>query len=328
MTILLTGGSGFLGSHVAEQLSLAGREVRALVRESSDTRFLRTLEHVTLVEGAVDDPESLREAVAGVTAVIHAAGLVKARSLAEFYRVNAGGTANLLRAVRQSGTPLRRFVYVSSLGAVGPTDADGTPVTRATDPHPVTRYGRSKLAGEHACREHQDEIPITILRPAAIYGPRDREILPMFKAIGWSVKPTMGSAEAKVSMVYGPDAATASISAIDADVPSGSAYFVDDGSVYTFSELVAAAEKALGKRAWLGFGLPRPMLRAAATAVEFYGKATNRAVMFTPDKCNELFAQWVCDSGETPEALGWRAKVLFPEGARITAEWYRREGWL
>ena len=328
MTVLLTGGSGFLGSHIAEQLSLAGRQVRALVRKTSDTTFLKTLEHVELVYGRVEDAESLSSAVEGVDTIIHSAGLVKARSTEEFYRVNAGGTENLLAAALRVKDTVRRFVLVSSQTVMGPSDAQGTPVRPEATPNPVTRYARSKLAAERAAWAHKDELPVTIIRPPAIYGPRDREFLAFFKAVKFGILAYMGSAENKLSIIYGPDAASACIAALDANVESGSAFFIDDGSVYVASDLAHAIEAALDKRALVRFALPRGLIRTIAAATEAYGKATDRAVILTPDKCKELFEQWVCDGSGTPEALGWEPKVNFEEGARITAAWYKREGWL
>jgi nucleoside-diphosphate-sugar epimerase len=326
MTILLTGGSGFLGSHVAEQLSRSGCKVRALVRRTSDTRFLRTLPSVELFEGAVDDPASLERATDGVEAVVHAAGLVRARSADEFRRINAGGTENAIRAAR--GKKLKRFVLVSSLAAVGPSDREGRPVPHDAKPRPITHYGRSKLEAEYAALASSHEVPVTIVRPPAIYGPRDREILAFFKALSSGVLPYMGSTENKLSMIFGADAAAACVRAIDAEVPSGASYFIDDGGVYTFAELVQAAERAVGKRAWLRVPLPRALIRAAALGSEMYGKGTGRAMMLTRDKCNELFAQWVCDGGAARRALDWQPRVPLERGMALTVEWYRQAGWL
>jgi nucleoside-diphosphate-sugar epimerase len=328
MTVLVTGGSGFLGSHIVEKLSKSGRKVRALVRKSSDTSLLRSLPNVELAEGTVEDLPSVLAAADGVTAIVHAAGLVKARSAEEFSRVNTGGTKNLLEAGKKAGHTLRRFVLVSSLAAAGPSDESGNPVQADAPPRPVTHYGRSKLAAERLAIEAKDELPVVILRPPAIYGPRDREILAFFKALDARVLPYMGSSENRLSMIYGADAAAACVSAIDSDVPSGTVLFVDDGRVYTFDDLVKGAEAALGKRAWLRFPLPRPVIRTAAVFSELYGKARNQAVMLTRDKCNELFEQWVCDGSAAQEALDWRPEVQFGEGARLTVEWYRDAGWL
>ena len=328
MTILITGGSGFLGSHIAEQLSSAGKKVRALVRKTSDTRFLKTLKNVELAEGAVGDLDSVLEAAKGVSAIVHSAGLVKARSPEEFHRVNAGGTENMLKAALQEKAGLKRFVLVSSLAAAGPSDEHGTPVSIDADPRPVTHYGRSKLAAERYALEQKNEIPVTIIRPPAIYGPRDREILAFFKALNARILPYMGSTDNKLSMIHGADCARACIAAIDADLESGSTFFVDDGNVYTFDDLVKNAEAALGRRAWLRFPVPRPVIRTAAYASETYGKITNKAVMLTRDKCNELFDQWVCDGSIARKELSWKPELTFSEGAKTTVAWYKNEGWL
>lgn len=328
MTTLLTGGSGFLGSHIAEQLSRAGRKVRALVRKSSDTAFLRSLPNVELVEGAVDDLDSLVRAAAGVESIIHAAGLVKARSEREFVDTNTGGTKNALEAARRANGKLRRFVLVSSQAAGGPS-ADGEPVREASPPRPVTHYGRSKVLAEEAARAAKDDVPITVIRPPTVYGPRDREVLAFFKAVKAGVLPVMGSTSKRISVIYGGDAASACIRALDADVPSGSTYFVEDGRTRTFSDLVLGIEAALGKRAWLRFPLPRGVIEVAAMGSELYGRVSNKAVMLTRDKCNELFApHWVCDATPARRDLGWEPSVSFEEGARITADWYNAAGWL
>lgn len=327
MTVLVTGASGFLGSHVVEQLAQSGRPVRALVRKSSNTKFLESL-GVELAYGSVDDQASVIAAMEGVTAVVHAAGLVKARSPAEFHSINTEGTQNLLTAALRHKDRVQRFVLVSSQAAGGPSDTSGAPVRVGRETAPVTHYGRSKLAAEQAARALKDELKVTIIRPPAIYGPRDREILIFFKSVAKGVLPLTNPLEAKYSMIYGPDCASACIRALDADVPSGSVYYVDDGLPVTFAEMIRAVEEALGKRAWMRLPLPRPVVRTAALFSELYGTFTGQAVMLTRDKCNELFNQWVCDGQEARSALGWQPKVQFFEGVKLTADWYKQAGWL
>ncbi len=328
MTILVTGGTGFLGSHVVELLSQMGRPVRALVRRSSDTKFLRSLADVELVDGSVDDRASLERAVIGVTAVVHSAGLVKARGLEEFMRVNARGTENLLEACVPHAGSIRRFVHVSSIAVGGPSDAYGNAVQVDAVPRPVTDYGRSKLAAEKAVLAKKDQLLTTIIRPPAIYGPRDREIFAFFKSIKLGVLPLLGSPHSKLSMIYGPDAARACIRAVDADVPSGRIFAVDDGAVHTMAELIEEAESAMGKRAFLRIPLPRRVVEGAAWLSESYGRLTNRAMMLTRDKCNELFDQWVCDGSIATRELGFTADTRFSQGVKQTVDWYRSAGWL
>ena len=328
MRILLTGASGFLGSHIAEQLDRQGADVRALVRPTSDTRFLDGLAHVTLLSGDLSDKDSLLAATEGVEGVIHAGGQVKARRAADFYRTNEQGTANLLDAVKQNAPGIERFVLVSSLTVMGPSQ-DGRPVPVGAAPNPVTHYGRSKLAAEQAARAEKHSLPITTLRPSMIYGPRDREVLPFFKSVQLGVLPLTGSPSSLLSAVYAADCAAACIKALDAKLPSGSTYYVEDGGLETLGGLIAHIENALGRRAWLRVPVPRFLMYGAALGSEFYGTVRGRAVMLTRDKLNELLApHWVCDSAEAQAALGWKPRTSFAEGARITGAWYRREGWL
>jgi nucleoside-diphosphate-sugar epimerase len=195
-------------------------------------------------------------------------------------------------------------------------------------PRPLTAYARSKRAAERAVLARKDDLPVTILRPAAIYGPRDREILAFFKAINARLLPYFGSTQNRVSMIHGADAAAGCVAAIDADVPSGSVYFLEDGVVHTMSDLIAAIEDALSKRAWVRFPLPERLVRAVALGSEIYGKITDTAQMLTRDKCNELFHQWVCDGEPARRDLDWRAVIEIRDGIRETAAWYREAGWL
>ena len=326
--ILVTGGSGFLGSHVVEQLARSGRPVRALVRTTSNTSFLRSLPNVELWDGSIDQRASVLAAARGVTGIVHAAGLVKARSAEEFMRVNAGGTENVVAAAVENKATVKRLVLISSLAALGPSDASGRPIPENGEPRPVTDYGRSKLAAERAALAAKHEVPLTILRPPAIYGPRDREILAFFKSIKLGVLPLLGSTQNKLSMIYGADCGAACILALDKDVPTGSAYHVDDGAVHTLEELVMLGEEAMGRRAKLRLHLPRRLVETAAFGSELFGRATNRAVMLTRDKLNELFEQWVCDSVRARAELGFEPRVPIGEGIPKTVGWYREAGWL
>lgn len=328
MKVLVTGASGFLGSHVAEQLSAEGHDVVCLVRKSSNTKLLRTLPRVTLAEGAVEDGPSVREAMRGVEGVVHSAGLVKARGPEEFQRINVEGTQNLLAAAREIAPNLRRFVFVSSLAAVGPS-ADGSPVAPDAEPNPVTHYGRSKLAAELAVVAEKDRLPVVVIRPPMIYGPRDNESFAFFQSVSRRFLPYLGDGKNTLSVIYAEDAANACVKALSADVPSGRRYFVEDGNVYVWREMLEEIERALGKKAFVRVSVPFFVLRAAAAMSELSGKAAGKAVMLTRDKVNELSApHWVCDASETRRELGWTPRVDWAEGTRRAAVWYRENGWL
>jgi nucleoside-diphosphate-sugar epimerase len=328
MNILVTGASGFLGSHIAEQLCAEGHRVVALVRKTSNTKFLSSLSGVELAYGSVEDLDSVRAAMKGVQAVIHSAGLVKARSEDEFFAVNERGTQNMLAAAREVSPELTRFVLVSSLAAVGPSH-DGRPVSGHGDPNPITHYGRSKLAAEKHAIAEKDNLRIVVLRPPMIYGPRDPESFAFFQSVSRRFLPYLGDGTNTMSVIYASDAASACIRAVKSDVPSGNRYFIDDGQVYVWRDMLVDIEKALGARALVRFSVPFFALRGAAALSEGFGKVTGKAVMLTRDKVNELSApHWVCDSGDTRRDLAWEPKVNWAEGTRRAVQWYRENGWL
>lgn len=327
MRVLVTGASGFLGGWVAQRLSERGHVVRAFVRASSKRAHLEGLAGLELAEGSVEDQGAVQRAADGVDAIIHAAGLVKARSEADFVRTNVEGTRNLVDAARRLGSALRRFVHVSSLEAAGPShDAGPVPVEQE---RPVTAYGRSKLAAEKVVLEHRDAVPSTILRPGAIYGPRDQEILDAFRAVKRGLLPVVDGGRALGSFIYGPDCADACIKALDVELPSGSVLHLTDGAPgITQRDFLHLVEKAVGKRAFLRVSLPRVILRAVAHGVKAFGAVTGRAVMLTPEKADMLLRDFHTDGHGAIEALGWRPRVPLHEGVHLAAQWYRERGWL
>ena len=325
MRVLVTGGSGFLGSWVCELLSERGDDVRALVRRTSNTKHLKTLARVELAEGTVEDARSVDEAARGIDAIIHCAGLVKARDEDELSRVNVEGSRNVLNAAKKHGA--KRFVHVSSLEASGPS-RDGKPVARDQE-RPVTAYGRSKLASEKAVLASKDDVHVVVLRPGAIYGPRDAEILDAFKSVKRGLMPTIAGGHALGSFVWGPDCAAACLRAIEADVPSGSTYFVDDGGpAVSQREFLEMIEDALGRRALVRMSLPKGLLKTVALGVEAYGKASGKAVMLTREKADMLLQHFVCESSATQKDLGWKPEVPLREGVRRAVSWYRENRWL
>ncbi|MGZ6124136.1 MAG: NAD-dependent epimerase/dehydratase family protein, partial [Myxococcales bacterium] len=301
--------------------------VRALVRPRSDRRVLDKLPHVEFAAGAIGEAASLTSAVEGVDAVVHVAGIVKARRPADFFEVNTQGTKNLLEAA--AGRGVGRFVYVSSLAAVGPS-ADGTPVPDDAEPRPVTHYGRSKLEAERAVLAAKDRLHVTVMRPPLIYGPRDRETLAFFTSVRNGVLPMTGDGLNTLSVVYVADCAAAIVRALTKDgAESGRTYFVEDGSVYVWREALAQIESALGRRVFVRFGMPMGVVKMAAAATQLWGKVTNTAQMLTLDKVNELTQpHWVCSGTGARRDRGGEPRVSWAQGVAEAVKWYRAEGWL
>lgn len=326
MKVLVTGASGFLGSHIAEQLAAGGHDVRVLLRKSSSREWL-TFPHEEVV-GDVTNADSLLAAIEGVDAVVHSAALIKARSEAEFDAANRGGTEHLLAAIEAKNPDLKRFAYISSVAAHG-SSPDGNPRPTDAPPVPLTVYGRTKLAGERAVRNSSLASRSVVFRMPVIYGPRDPALLPFFQAARMRVAPLLDGGNNRTSVVYATDAASAVVQALtdETDV-GGKTYAPEDGCVYTWRDLLAAIKAAVGRGVIM---VPTPKLayQVGATASEVFGRLTGRAVVFTREKVREMSQPaWVVSSEDLRRDLGWEPKVQITEGARLTYEWYREEGWI
>jgi nucleoside-diphosphate-sugar epimerase len=326
MRILITGASGFLGSHVVERLSRGGKhDLRLLLRKTSSLRYLDGIEYER-AEGDILDPGSLADAVAGVDTVIHLAGATSGRSEAEFHAVNAGGTASL--AVAAVAADVQRFVLVSSLAAQGPSQDGEVHDAEIVLPAPVSAYGRSKLAGEQAALVLAHELNVSVLRAPAIYGPRDKGFLLLFKLMNSGVMPLFRDGSNRLSWVYATDAASAVEAIATGETPSGRVYGVSDGGIYTWNDLVDIAVKALDKRVFR-LRVPRTLYTAAAAGGSLGQLLTRKTLPLTLDKLEELRQpSWVVGYERLQADFGWEPEVTAEEGIPRTVAWYRENGWL
>ncbi|HUG28507.1 MAG TPA: NAD-dependent epimerase/dehydratase family protein [Gemmatimonadales bacterium] len=322
MRTLVTGGTGFVGSHLVEALRQRGDEVTAMVRSPARAAILQPF-GVTLATGDLHDTAAMARALAGVEVVYQVAGLTAARNAAEFQRVNVDGTATLLAAAAEAG--VRRFVLVSSLAAAGPSPRGGRRAELEPS-EPVTLYGRSKAAAEDAVR--RGAVPWVIARPPAVYGPRDVELLKVFKIARLGVAPVFGDGSQELSLVYGPDLAEA-LAAMGSTVGvEGRVYYPAHPEVVTSGALVHTIGRAMGRRMRL-VPLPRPLAGGILQVTGLAARLMGRATLLNPDKANEFFQPaWTCDPGPLERETGWRAAHDVVRGVAATRAWYRREGWL
>ncbi len=319
---LVTGATGFVGSHLVEVLAEAGVGVRALVRRTSRTEALATL-GVERVEGALEDPASLARAAAGVDVVFHLAALTRARTREEYFRANAEGARAAVQAAAAAGA---RLIYLSSLAAVGPSE-DGRPVAEGDAPRPITQYGRSKLAGEEACSSAAERLEVVVLRAPAVYGPRDRDLYRFFSMAARGIMAMPTGPERRLQMIHVRDLAQALVCAGQAERP-GRLYHVAEAQAYGWTEVAALVAAAVGGRVRV-VRVPPALVQAAATASELGARMMGRATIFNRDKARELLASgWLCETAAAERDLGFSARIPLERGLRETAEWYRARGWL
>src|SRR4030043_1833520 len=264
MKALVTGANGFIGSHLAEELVRRGWEVTCLVRRPRGLGWIETLQ-VRLVRGDCREKPTLGPAVEGADYFFHLAGIIDALEWEEYYQANVVGTRNLLEACAERKPGLKKFIYVSSISAAGPSEK-GRALTEDDPNRPISDSGRSKLAAEEAVREFGGMLPIAIIRPPNIIGPRQRELQEAIRLIKRRIKPAVGTGEPQTSLCYVRDVVEALILAAERPEADGRTYFLGAPTPYPWSEITDAIQGALGIRRlllkvpyraqWLGAGAP------------------------------------------------------------------------
>lgn len=310
--VAVTGATGFLGLHIVVALAREGRTVRILARRDPAHELWRGIA-LDVVRGSLEDSPALERLTLGADAVIHAAGLIKARDPSEFFRVNRDGARAVAQAARQYA-PASQFVAVSSITAREPQ---------------LSHYAASKLAGEQAVRAEYRDKPdqLVIVRPPAIYGPWDRETLAIFKAASHAVVPIFGSG--RTAVVHVADAAAA-ISRLAVGTGAAGLYALADCNPagYSAQDLMGEAARAVGRIPHFA-RVPDGALLAAGRVSAWWGRMRGRAPMFTAGKAREmLHPDWSVSSGELLPSTIYRSQIGISEGFRATAAWYKAAKWL
>lgn len=324
MKVLVTGSNGFIGSHLVEALLARGYKVRCLVRRTSDLRWVRDLD-VEFAYGDLSHKDSLKEGCRDIDLVFHLAGVTKAKDKKTYYRVNHIGTLNLLETCLALN--LKRFVYISSLAAAGPSRR-GIPLTEKDEPRPITYYGESKLLGERAAEGFMDRIPITIIRPVVVYGPRDRDVLMFFRFVRRGIKPILGERERFVSIIHVRDLVQGIILAGESERAIGQTYFISNDEALSWLEVADIIARSLNRRT-LTLKIPEVILAPVAYLSETLASLSGKPALLNRQKILEMKQRyWVCDNSKAKRELGFKPEIDIEEGIRETADWYERMGWL
>jgi nucleoside-diphosphate-sugar epimerase len=324
--ILITGATGFIGSHLADALAAKNHQLRCLVRKTSSLAWIKDLP-VEYVYGDLFDHEVLRRAVREVDVVYHLAGLTKATTKEEYARGNHLATKNLLEAVLAERPGLSRFVHVSTQAAVGPS-VGGVPVDETTPFHPITTYGVTKMEAEKECLRLMDRLPITITRPPAVYGPRDKDVFEFFSAMSKGLQPMIGFNNKQVSLIHVKDLVDGIIAAGEHPRAVGQTYFIASEQYYDWKTVGRITAGVMGKKA-LRLRIPEAGVYAIAAVSELYGLVSRKPVLLNFEKARDIVQDaWTCSIAKAQRELGFKESLSLEEGIRGTVAWYRHQGWI
>lgn len=336
--VLVTGATGFIGGHLASALLRRGIEVKCLVRRTSDTQRLSEM-GARFVQGDITSAEAVVTAVRDVDCVYHLAGAVKALSAKRLWQVNAAGTQKLVEVCAAQSTP-PTLLLVSSIAAAGPSSSEH-PNRESDPPRPLSDYGRSKRGGEVAAAKAAGKVPITIVRPPIVFGPRDTTTLMLFRPImRFGVNVIPGSRQRKYSFIHSDDLVDALIAASEkgkrlADADSGEngfkqgCYFVGYDPPVThreFGDIVGQATGRNGVRSLVAHDL---FVRAGGRLLDAYAQVRRQPQIFSFDKAREATAgSWTCSGELIDTECGYRPSGDFAQRICQTAEWLYENGWL
>ena len=328
MIAVVTGSSGFIGSHLVDALLARGATVRALMREGSALDALDPRVERSTVD--LLDSRSVREAAAwdGATHVFHLAGVTKRRTLAQFRDGNVVPTANVLAAaVARGGSAPPRVVLVSSQAAAGPAVAAERPVREDDPPRPIEAYGQSKLEAEQATRLYEGSLPITIVRPAAVYGPRDRDFLRAFRLATRTVALHAVPQGHSFSIVHVADAVDALLLAAQSPAAAGRTYFVANESPITWRELYEEMARAAGVTPRLHLQIPLGAIVLAGMVGDVVSAFTGWQSLANRNKTRLARPKWwLCAATRARDELGWFPTRPLQQGIRETYLWYLQAG--
>lgn len=323
MKALLTGGTGFIGSHLAELLLDKSAEIFALVRDPHNLKWLKGL-NIHLLEG---DLLSIPSLPSDIDYVFHVAGLTNSSDVADYYTVNQQGTASLFKSLHDQKILPKKIICLSSLAAVGPS-FDGKPVQESDVPHPITPYGKSKLRGEAEALKFKEVYPIVILRAPAIFGPRDKDFLQYFKWIKRGALPAIGSKQRYMSLCYVKDLIRAFYLCSQKELESGEIFNIGDQNPCSYDEFGELAGQAMGKKL-KKVKIPIPIGYLVALIADIAGRINKKPSILNLGKFKQLRQRaWIADMKKAKEKLSFQPQYSLQDAIQETLNWYLKHNWL
>ncbi len=326
MKAFVTGATGFVGSHLVDKLLEKNYKVYCLRRNTSSTRWLDDKE-INYVDGDLFSNDSLENAIQDMDYVFHVAGVVKAKNKEGFYRGNYQATKNLLEITHKVNPALKKFIFISSLAACGPAMSE-KPVDENTVPNPITTYGITKLKAEEGVEMYANKFPVAIIRPPAVFGPRDTEILIYFKTFTKGLNSVIGFDAKYLSLVYVEDLVDGIVLSAENDIANGQKYFMCFDKPYNWDEIGSVTSKLLNKKAFK-IRLPHSVVYSVGYLAELFSTFSKNPATLNLEKCRDITQlRWVCSNEKAKKELGFQTKYTLEQSFKKTIDWYKEMKWI
>lgn len=326
MNILVTGGTGFIGSHLVERLRRDGHTVRCVAKDRLNSPYLESL-GVEVVLGDLNNGLGWDAILDGIDVIYHLAGVTRTRSPRDYYEGNYHATKRFLQVCLNHCRDLKRFVYVSSLAAVGPS-LNGQPLDETATYHPVSDYGRSKMMGEIEVLKAAGRLPVTVVRPSAVYGPRERDMYEYMRLIRRGIQPLIGFKRKLLNLIHSDDLVRGIVLAGEHSRAVGETYFLGSRVNYTTEDIGCAIATAVHRKP-LCVRVPHALVYAVGAVAELVGKVSGKEIFFNLQKVREsVQPAWTCSVEKAQRQLGFSQQLTLEEGMIATYRWYCEHGWL
>ena len=326
LTAVVTGASGFVGSHLVDYLVEKNYKVRCIVRKTSSLKWLKGKDiEIHICE--LTDKEGLRKIFDGADYIYHVAGVVKSKKPEGYFKGNVDTTRTLLEAALEFKDNIKRFLVVSSQTSSGPSPLNN-PLTEEDPCKPITTYGRSKLAQEELAKSFMDKLLITICKVAAVYGERDTEIFIFFKTFSKGLMTSIGLHDKQVSLLHVADVVRGLYLSATSEKAIGKSYFITSEKYYTWKEVGDVTSKVMNKKP-IKVKVPHFLVYIIAAIAQFFSLFSSKAATLNIEKGKDITRPaWISDYRKAYKDFGFKQEISLEEGIRRTVEWYKQKKWL
>jgi nucleoside-diphosphate-sugar epimerase len=320
LKVLITGANGFIGSHIVDMLLKEKYNVTCILRKKSNLKWIQNLP-IKYVYGDLDDKNFLETIINSVDIVIHCAGIVRAVTKNEYFKINVKNTRNLCQAILKININLKKFIFISSQAAMGPSSSCANIRKISDRESPISDYGLSKLAAESEIRKlFLKKVPYIILRPATVYGPRDKDVLIFFNLVYKHIR-LLTTTKRLLQLVFVDDVAKAVINCLQNEKINNNTYYLANYNTYTWSDMGKIIASSARIRT-IPFIIPDFMFKFAGVISEIFSYVLKKPMILNKQKIVEMLQKyWIADT--RPTEIDMNIKFTSLEvGSRITYNWY------